>query len=77
MRPEKITIGEAIARTRTSLLPGDEVEIFSAAGSQSAASTANSTAGQLVSLNSALEQNRPRVNASAPVEQPAVGVQHR
>jgi hypothetical protein len=71
VRAEKITLGEAIARIKRSLSPGDEV--LSVAGPQTADSIVNSTAGQLVCLNSALEQNRP-VSADASVEQPAAKI---
>src|SRR5579863_5596337 len=69
VRTEKIGIGEALALIKRSLSVGDEV--LSVAAPQSEASMGNSTAGQLVRLNSALEQDGPPVSVEAPVEQPA------
>jgi hypothetical protein len=67
VRAETITIREAMAQVKRSLSFG---EALSVASTLSAASAANSTAGQLVCLNSALEQDGLQVRADAPVEQP-------
>lgn len=69
VRAEKITIGEAMVQIKRSLSFGDKAfseGALSGASPQSAA--ANSTAGQLVCLNSALEQDRLQIRADAPVE---------
>jgi len=85
VRAEKITIREAMVQIKRSLSFGDKAfgdkafgdkafgdEALSVVSPQSAASAVNSTAGQLVCLNSALEQDGLQVRADAPVEQPVV-----
>lgn len=74
VRAEKITLGEAMVQIKRSL--SYRHEELSVAGTLSAASAANSTAGQLVCLNSALEQDGLQVRADAPVEQPVVKLQN-
>jgi hypothetical protein len=70
VRAEKITIREAMVQVKRSLSYHDEA--LYVASTLTAASAANSTAGQLVCLNSVLEQDGLRVRADIPVEQPVV-----
>jgi hypothetical protein len=69
VRAETITIGQAMAQIRISLSLSRADWVLSATREQAAALNVNSTAGQLVCLNSALGQKEPQVHADAAVEE--------